>query len=549
METIKNLYNERVSGKKEKHLSLKNKPISIVNNGNYQFLFDNYNSEKYLIDVNKYGLEYLWDEILDFILTHGQTSFLNIKNFGEMYEAGLAEIDKNDKKKSGQYYTPKDVSKLMAQWLYDLDGVNVCDIGCGTGNLILSYLELVSEREVIDLLENKRIYLYDFDKIALKIAKYSIAILYGSQYLDSINCIYGDFLNENVEIPKNSKIITNPPYAKIETIDLSWSNSKIQKNSKELYAAFMEKIIASSNPAVIISPFSFLGGAKFYELRKLLSTTSGFIVAFDNVPGNIFNGRKHGVFNTNTANSVRAAITVIENKQNIKGFKTTHLIRFKNEERENLFTKLELEKQLSSNRQIVNNDNKMFARIHTDLESCFKQWISKSTKKMVDLLNYNNEDSFIYMPNTCRYFTTASKTKLQRGGYLSIPINNRDVFNYVYAMINSSFVYWWWRIFDGGITYPVGLFNDIPVFYDLLTDKNKQKLGKLVDEMINEEDKYKTTKMNAGNIQENIKFPPFYRDKINKIFLEILNCEVKSTSFDFIHRNSHFGETLVEDDE
>ena len=63
---------------------------------------------------------------------------------------------------------------------------------------------------------------------------------------------------------------------------------------------------------------------------------NGFIVSFDNVPGNIFCGRKHGIFNTNTANSVRASITVLKKDDALKGFKVSPLIRFKNEEREKL---------------------------------------------------------------------------------------------------------------------------------------------------------------------------------------------------------------------
>ena len=36
-------------------------------------------------------------------------------------------------------------------------------------------------------------------------------------------------------------------------------------------------------------------------------------------------------------------------------------------------------------------------------------------------------------------------------------------------MINSSFAYWWWRIYDGGITYPVSLLNAMPIPLNLLS--------------------------------------------------------------------------------
>lgn len=505
--------------------------------------FDDYNVEKYLNDVKTYGLEDLWAHILDFVKKEGCTDFLKPTNFGAMYEAGLAEQDKNDKKKSGQYFTPNDVSDLMAQWLVGLKGDNICDVGCGTGNLILSYLKIIGEEKVIRLLKNRKIYLYDFDKIALTIAKHSIAIIYGYEYFDNINTIYGDFLDDSILLPDNSKIITNPPYSKFDRVQENWSKSTIQITTKELYAAFMEKIIISKNPAVIISPYSFLGGNKFFELRKLMNEFSGFIVAFDNVPGNIFNGRKHGIFNTNTANSVRAAITVVENNYNDnKGFKTTHLIRFKNEERLMLLKNEILSGLLSDTSRVVSSKNKMYPRLHVQLEPYFNEWVSKSTKKVEDILSKEETNWVIYMPNTCRYFTTGSKKKLNRGGFITLNTINEDLFNYLYCMINSSLTYWWWRVYDGGITYPISLLNSMPIFFDLLNQEDKDFFADIAGEMISLEDEYTTTKANAGHIQENIKFPKKYRDKINSRMIKILKGNIPAKTFDLVHKNSHFEE-------
>ncbi len=516
------------------------KTIGLLKLSDKKLSFDNYNIDKYIKHVNIMGLETTWAHILLYVTTNGCDGFLNPVNFGSLYEAGLAEKDKNDKKKSGQYYTPSDVATLMASWLYELDGINICDVGCGTGNLILSYLAILDQKEVTKLLYDKCVYLYDFDKIAITIAQYSIALIYGIKYLDKINVIYGDFLNYNIQLPKNSKIISNPPYAKFESISDEWLNSKIQSQTKEFYASFMEKIIESKRPAVIITPYSFLGGSKFQELRNLLSEYSGFIVAFDNVPGNIFNGRKHGVFNTNVANSVRAAITVIQNINNIKGFRTTPLIRFKNEERNLLLDSELLKRQLSKKYQRTNSKIKMFARCHKELEDCFESWLTKSTITAKDFISSFETQYILYMPNTCRYFTTASKKKLNRVGYLSISVDEKDKYNYLYCLINSSFVYWWWRVYDGGITYPVGLFNSIPIFYSLLKVEDKVFFSQISNKMISSEDDLTVTKLNAGNIQENIKFPKKYRDILNERFLTILSCNVDVSMFDLVHKNSFF---------
>jgi len=541
---------EDVVATSNNHSDKDKKTVGLLKLSENNLLFKNYSIEKYIYHVNEFGLETTWAHILYHVQSTGCDDFLNPKNFGGLYEAGLAEMDKHDKKKSGQYYTPSDVSKLMAEWLFELEGLNICDVGCGTGNLILSYLELLDKKEVLSLLKDKRIYLYDFDKIAITISQYSIALLYGLDFLHNVNVIYGDFLENKIVLPHNSKIISNPPYAKYADVQSSWTKSKIQVETKEFYAAFMEKIIVSKSPSVIITPYSFLGGSKFQELRNFLSDYNGFIVAFDNVPGNIFNGKKHGIFNSNTANSVRAAITVIQNEQNVKGFRTTPLIRFKNDERNLLLDSKLLKTLLSKKYQRTNSKLKMFARCHIELEDCIESWITKSSKTAKDFISDSESKYTLYMPNTCRYYTTASNKKLNRGGYLSVFLDDKDKFNYLYCLINSSFVYWWWRVYDGGITYPVSLFKSIPIFYDLLTTDDKRYLGEIVDEMISNEDNFTVTKMNAGKIQENIKFPRKYRDILNQRFLKILSCNFDEHKFDLVHKNSFFGNLMeISEDE
>lgn len=175
--------------------------IGLLSLSNRHYCFDKYEMSDYLYDVNSYGLEDTWAHILNYVKQCGENEFLNSQNFAKLYEIGLAELDKNKKKKSGQYYTPYDVSKLMASWLLESDGSNICDVGCGTVNLIMAYLDLLSKGNVENLLKNKKIYLYDFDKVALTIAQFTIAMRYGIQYLQNINTIYGDFLNTNIVLP------------------------------------------------------------------------------------------------------------------------------------------------------------------------------------------------------------------------------------------------------------------------------------------------------------------------------------------------------------
>lgn len=501
---------------------------------------DNYILEDYIKDVESLGLEATWDYICQYAIDSVSSlpDFLNIRNFGELYEIGLATQDKVLKKKSGQYYTPDDVALIMSQWLSKCEGTAVCDVACGTGKLIITYLELIGYEKSRELISSGNLYLYDFDNVALKICKTTISIIYGLDVADSIHDVFCDFLDKSIVLPYQCKVISNPPYAQIDEIQYYWNHTDVVLDSKEYYSSFMEKIFSQSRSAVIITPFSFISGSKFYSLRKKMSQIgNGFIVSFDNVPGNIFNGRKHGIFNTNTANSVRAAITVFNSDSVKTGYKISPLIRFKNEERIVLLNCETLEAMLPDVLQVIDEKNQQFEKVSKELIDIFFYWRSKSKYKIKDFLSKKETDLLIDMPNTCRYFTTASCRKLSRTGSITMHFTDKDAYNLIYCVINSSFTYWWWRIYDGGITYPVSLLNEMPIPYNLISQKDKDFFNEMVNKLQNEEENYIVKKLNAGIAQENIKFPEEYRKIINKRILNILGYEVDENLFSQVHAN------------
>lgn len=498
----------------------------------------NYNLDEYINDVNNFGLRSTWDNICRFVIGKNINlpEILDVDNFGELYEMGLALQNKQLKKDSGQYYTPEDISQIMCEWLLKSKEENVCDVGCGTGNLILTYLSLMERKKAVDLILSGKVYLYDSDDIALKICKTIISEKYGYDIAEKINFVHCDFLDRCVKLPENCKVISNPPYASVSDISISWEQTDVIRDTNEYYAAFMEKILNQSVSSVIISPFSFISGGKFYSLRKVMNNLSGFIVSFDNVPGNIFCGRKHGIFNTNTANSVRAAITVSSKEGSSKGYRLSPLIRFKNTERKELLKCETLENFLNPQKQIVSAKNPMFFKCDKRLRNIFEIWNKKSNgSHLADYICENGKYS-LSMPNTCRYYTTASPDIMKRSGQLTLNFDKKEVFNFVYCLINSSFVYWHWRIYDGGITYPKNLLLKLPVFLEILTKEDYEFFDKVASEMMEKSKNYVITKNNVG-IQENIKFPREYRDKINERLLKILGISEDYRIFDIIHSN------------
>lgn len=466
---------------------------------------------------------------------------MGLDKLGNLYETGLAEIDKQDKKNLGKYYTPPDVALVMSGWLKNLAGDNIADIGCGTGNLTIAYLSTFEKVEARNLIESGKIHLYDIDPCALKIAKYIIAIKYGEDLFDSIVTHEGDYLRKDMLVPSNCKVISNPPYAKIQSTPSGWGKSIVVSESRELYAAFFEKILKTSKSSVIISPYSFCNASKFYSLRVFMNDYGGYIYSFDNVPGNIFRGKKHGTFNSNHANSVRASITVTDNKK--RGYRLTPLIRFSTNERERLLHNKTLESFLGDNAQTVSENEKCFCRCPKELEQMWQTWKIKSKKSLEDLVQLEPNRYAIHIPTTCRYYCVGSKTNLRRTGKHTIYAKDKKSFIYLYCLINSSFLYWYWRMFDGGINMTQTLLYSLPVFLDNLDDKQNSQLEELFYRYSDNEKLYFTYKKNAGVIQQNVKFPPEIRKEFNRSLIKMLGLKQNlADELEKVHSNNAFSE-------
>ena len=498
--------------------------------------FQTYSLEGYIKDIENDGLAHTWAYICEYVLTYGENaSFLRVQDFGEMYEIGLAIQDKIQKKSNGQYYTPEDVASVMSEWFDGLDGENICDVACGTGKLILTYLDFIGKERATRLLHEGKLYLYDIDAVALNICKTAILLKYGRELQDKIHDVSGDFLSSKVKLPENCKVISNPPYAAIQQVGLYWKDTKVLNDSRELYSVFMEKIIKESVASVIITPYSFISGAKFYSLRQVLNQCSGEIYSFDNVPGNIFCGRKHGIFNTNTSNSVRAAITVVRSNAP-DGFLLTPLIRFKATERKALLRCETLESFLSPKRQKISQASTSYYKCFKELQPLYDRVVEKAGHHTLSELVSKSGKYILSTASTCRYFTSAFSGLMNRNGLTVLHFDDEKKFDFAYCLINSSFAYWHWRLYDGGITYPIGLLLKMPVVYNSLTDEDHEFFREMTTEMSSRAGEFVIKKNNVG-VQENIKYPREYRDRINQRLFKILNLEVDNTTMDLIHSN------------
>ncbi len=81
----------------------------------------------------------------------------------------------------------------------------------------------------------------------------------------------------------------------------------------------------------------------------------------------------------------------------------------------------------------------------------------------------------------------------------------------------------------------------MPLPVDCLSNEDKLFFKQMRTEMSAKENEFIVTKVNAGVVQENIKFPEEFRNKINERLLKILNSELTSKDFDKVHANSYYG--------
>lgn len=457
----------------------------------------------------------------------------NFDNLGELYEIALEYTNQISKKEFGQYYTPKDVCEFMAKKVVELNkNHNLVDVCCGTGNLIIEVLAMLNKNDAEEILRKNRLFLYDLDKNALRIAIMKICILFiptndvglYKNIKSHINTYVGNFLSQSISLPKNSIVISNPPYGKLPKGIEIWQDSKTIKTN-DMYSVFIEKIALQSEKSVIITPQSYLGGNKFKPLRKALSAFGGSVYSFDNIPCPIFTGRKKGIFNTNTANSVRAAITIVDKEK--KGFRVSPMIRFKANERKKMFSMLD-----DILGHIKYYDENEWTKIPKSLEVLVKEMMM-SEQSLADLI-VNKENEFkITVPTTPRYFITGSKRDLERSSKITIYAKDKKSFDKLYLILNSTFSYLWWRIYDGGITLTKQTLLSIPV-----PNLSSKEISELVSMGINMEDDYVVNKLNAGKNNENIKFPDNYRKKINLTLLKELNhTDIEDKLFSLHYNN------------
>lgn len=476
----------------------------------------------HLKKINRLELEYIGDE-KEFqnseILKRDFIDKLSVGEISVLYEYSLAYINREKRKEDGQYFTPDDVAQVMAKkalsFLKNKIWIDPCS-GIGNLSFWLTYYQKNQE----DFLKNN-LYLIDKDELALLIARFIFTLTFQKNeklLFKKIQSrfIVADFLFDN-NLPKYDYAILNPPYALTEPhIDFNTSSAR------DLYAYFLEKVIKSSIGFISITPQTFTNGQKFHSLRKLLldNCKNITIYCFDNVPDNIFKGIKFGSKNTNKANSTRAGIIVAHKNNNQKIFRITPLLRWRTKERQELLNSID-----TFLVEIKPSDT-IFPKLQKDLLS-FYDSIIKQKRTLADLLSHRPTLYKLIIPSTPRYFISALKCAVDRTSFKTLYFDNKEDMDVAYMLLNSSYMYWWWRVNDGGMTISEKTLLSLPIMHKIPVDKDlllKIELSEKTNRVV---------KRNAGKDNENVKHnPALIKEITNSIFPRF------ASSLALLHDNS-----------
>jgi len=487
--------------------------------------------------LKKWGVKKTWASLLATRISNSDTKFhymlsvpflakakllptdllkgLSIGEISVLYEYCVAKADINSRKDNGQFFTPDDISTLMVEQTKEFPKGVWLDPCSGIGNLSWHLVNAHKNKEEFLI---KYMILADRDALALEIAR----ILFTLSFQKKNNSFYHEIKNSFIQfdflsvadggeavlfgneelssIPSHDFVIVNPPYLGLNREDSRFETSK----AKDLYAYFLENIIKTSKGFVSVTPQSFTNARKFESLRRLLleKFPQIKIYAFDNIPGNIFFGVKFGSTNSNTANSIRAAITVA--RLGLQDRKITSLLRWKTSEREMLFSRLdEFLSAAPLTPEYFPKVSKVFQSLHRDL-----------TKKprLESLISTQKTEHVLFVPAAPRYFISALKSPVSRASMKTIYFRSKGDLNLAYLLINSSLMYWWWRVRDGGMTLSLETIKSMPIPEFIVSDS-------LVKALVKSETSNKVYKMNAGALHENVKHDKELLNRLNRHIL------------------------------
>ncbi len=244
------------------------------------------------------------DETLSKLIVHFSKLSLRNENLsepdilGRAYEFLIAQFADDAGKKGGEFYTPKEVVKLLVDILDPQEKTRICDPACGSGGMLI--------QSVYHLRENKQkwknISLYGQER---NIGTWAICKMNMLLHGITVRLEKGDtlrkpkLLTESGRLMEFDIVIANPPFSL-----KNWGYEEAQHDSYRRFRfgippkgygdyAFVQHMIATLNPkgrAGVVLPHSalFRGGAEGKIRQGILE--EDLLEAVIGLPSNLFYG-------------------------------------------------------------------------------------------------------------------------------------------------------------------------------------------------------------------------------------------------------------------
>lgn len=212
--------------------------------------------------------------------------------FGEIYESILKELQSAGS--AGEFYTPRAVTRFMAERIQPQIGEQMADFACGTGGFITSWLAELKEK--VKNTEDNEAFANSVFGIEKKQFPYMLCITNLLLHdLDIPNVQHGNSLLHDVldytEKDKFDVILMNPPYGGSEKADVKnhFPDDLASSETADLFMAVIMYRLKKNGRAAVILPDGFLFGndnAKVNLKKKLLSEFNLHTII--RMPGSVF---------------------------------------------------------------------------------------------------------------------------------------------------------------------------------------------------------------------------------------------------------------------
>ena len=464
-------------------------------------------------------------------------------------------IQKGDRRKAGVHHTPFDVTQHIVNLSLEKIGASdesvpedlvICDLSVGAGAFLLQFarvLSNISNTDVGVFLE-KNLIGFDIDEEVLFVSSLCFHLergcpqfptSYNLHHVDSVGSIDSrEKIKSRIKLlmPKSHGTATittgNPPYVRVKMKE--FANLGYQTvRCRNLSAFFVEQAIEITEIGGVVSQILPLSLIDSYSMKSFRSVLEGRcssidIESYDCVPGYIFDQGKIGS-NTNKAITQRAAIiTARTGESDLTRVRATRLIRWGSRERDHLFenvSKVEIPGDLRTDHR--------FPKIgDEETLSVFKKIIAHP-RTMEDLLC---EDSpmKLFVPKAIRYFTTASRDDLRRAQTV---ISFKDILsrNLAQVLINSSYFYWFWRIFGNGFQVSKRNLYSLPIPSRIRVQSSEEGIAEMCSLLEEKKHLLTVTKQNNRPIK-NIKYDkdPVLMDGLDSLVCSLFEID-KSFAF------------------